>query len=124
MSRGPKALHRTTPVVRASSSQSIQPASGAGGLSWMRSSGAEKSAGSAFMVEAEQRVHRQAPGQLVRDEEDAGRALQPVDGVREAFRGRRVEAAGGLVEDEDARTLEHRARDGEALLLPAREAGA
>src|SRR5690606_41755766 len=39
----------------------------------------------------------------------------------DGFLGAGVERGGGLVEDEDARALEERPRDGDALLLAARE---
>src|SRR6185503_21111487 len=109
-------------------SRSTQPASGGAGLSRMRNNGGAKSAGSAFIMgppaERQHLVDRQPPRHLVRDEQNGRRALQLVDGLGEFLRGRRVEAAGRLVEDEGARPLEERTGDGEALLLPARQAGA
>src|SRR5688572_11310571 len=124
MSSRPRIAQRKAAVRSANSKRNIQPARGAGGLSWIRSSGGEKSAGSALMVvhahlqglaggEIEHFVDRQAFRQLVRDEEDGRRAFQLVHRMSELLGGRRVEAARGLVEHQDARALQRSARDGE-----------
>jgi hypothetical protein len=78
----------------------------------------------ARLVEGVDLVHLQAARHVVGDEEHRRLALQLVHGLREVLRGLRIQAAGGLVEEQDARTLEDGAGDGEALLLAAGEADA
>lgn len=46
-------------------------------------------------------------------------SLAVIDGGGEMFGGSAIQAAGGFVEDQNARLLEQRTRDGDALLLPA-----
>jgi hypothetical protein len=55
------------------------------------------------------------------DEQDRHLALQPVHRLAEALGSRPVKIASRLVEYQDARAFEDGARDGETLLLPARE---
>src|SRR5438445_6872273 len=50
MSSCPNVAQRITPATSAISRRSIQPASGAGGFSWIRRSGGAKSAGSACIM--------------------------------------------------------------------------
>src|SRR5436305_1808272 len=75
-------------------------------------------------VERKDFVDLQPARQLVRDVDDGHVALQLVHRLSEALGRRRVEVARRLVEDQHARPLEDGTRDGEALLLAAREADA
>ena len=60
---------------------------------------------------------------LVRDEHDgdAALAVQPLEDAHDLDAGARVEVAGRLVGEEQRRLVDERARDGDALLLSARE---
>src|SRR3972149_10667923 len=57
-------------------------------------------------AELDHLVHLQAARQLMRDEEHGDSAFELVDGPRKLLRRRLIEAAGGLVEDEDLRALQ------------------
>src|SRR5262245_42901433 len=66
-------------------------------------------------------IHLQPLGELVGYEKHRHATAKLVDGAGELLCRGRVQAAGCLVEDQDARTLEECAGDGDALLLAARE---
>ncbi len=69
-------------------------------------------------------VDAQALRHLVCDEEHRHFAAERIDRFGNLLGGGFVQAAGGLVEDEDARTLEQSPGDGHALALPAGQADA
>ncbi len=55
------------------------------------------------------------------DEDRPHFAAQLIDGLREVLGRLRVEARRGLIENQELRTLEQSPRNGNALLLAARE---
>ena len=59
---------------------------------------------------------------IVRDEHDGNAVrVQGIEQAHDALGGRRVEGAGGLVGQHNLGAAHERARDGDALLLPARQ---
>ena len=60
-------------------------------------------------------------GQPVRDDQRGAVAHEPLQRVLHQPLALRIERAGGLVQQQDGRVLEDGARDGDALLLPARQ---
>src|SRR3954470_13134880 len=75
----------------------------------------------AALVHHHQPVHRGDGGEAVRDGDDRLALHQLVEAGLDGGFDFRVQRAGGLVEQQDRRVLEHHASDGNALPLAARE---
>jgi hypothetical protein len=71
------------------------------------------------LLQHEDLVGRADGAEAVRDDERRAPAAQPRERLLDERLALRVERAGGLVEDEDARVGQQRAGDGDALPLPA-----
>src|ERR1700737_2247946 len=67
-------------------------------------------------------AHRVDEGRVVRGHDNRGTgAVDAVEQTHDADGGRRVEVPGGLIGEQDQRTVHERPRDGDALLLAAGE---